>query len=156
MAAMDYFLKIDGIRGESQDDKHKGEIEVISFSWNVAREQERARVADFKIVKTVDTASPLLVQSAIQCTRLRTALFVGRTAGGKPLEYLKLTLNGVLVTSVSPTSGSAGERPLETVSLGFESGTLQVAAQKPDGSLDAFVTTTIDPSTGQCDDKKDH
>ena len=31
--AVDYFLKIDGIDGESQDDKHKDWIEVLSFSW---------------------------------------------------------------------------------------------------------------------------
>ena len=33
MAAIDYFLKLDGISGESKDSKHKGEIDVLSFSF---------------------------------------------------------------------------------------------------------------------------
>jgi type VI secretion system secreted protein Hcp len=151
MAPTDYFLKIDGIPGESPDSKHKQEIEVISFSWSVSRHEGKPRVTDFKIVKAVDKASPLLVQNAIECASLRAASFVARKGGSRPLEYLKLTMKEAYVTSVSPTSGPAGnELPLETVTLGFKTAELSVASQKADGSLDAFVTTVIDPSTGGC------
>ena len=34
----DIFLKIDGIDGESMDDKHKNEIEVLSWRWNIHQE----------------------------------------------------------------------------------------------------------------------
>jgi type VI secretion system secreted protein Hcp len=154
MAAVDYFLKIDSIQGESNDDKHKSEIDVISFSWNVTHHEGRARITDFKIVKAVDRASPLLVENALQCTRLPKALFVARRAGKDQQEYLKLTLNDVLVTSVSPSSGS--DEPLETVTLSFRSGELKVAAQKRDGTLDQYVTGVIDPQTKCGDDHDGH
>lgn len=143
MAAVDYFLKIDGIEGDSHDDKHKAEIDVISFSWNVTHHDGRPRVTDFKIVKAVDRASPLLVQSAVRCTRVPSALFVARRAGRSQAEFLKLTLSEVSITSVSPNSGT--DEPLETVTLGFESAELRVAAEKADGTLGAYVTGTVDP-----------
>ena len=70
MAAVDYFLKIDGIKGESQDKNHKDEIDVTSFSWGMAQQGTASKgggmgagkiaVTDMKIVKEVDAASPKL------------------------------------------------------------------------------------------------
>jgi type VI secretion system secreted protein Hcp len=151
MAAVDFFLKIDGIQGESQDDKHKGEIEVISFSWNVARHGGKASISDFKFVKVMDRSSPILAQTASQCSSPGTAYFVARKAGRGQQEYLKITMKEVFISSVSPNSGS--EVPLETVTLGFTSAEMKLAPQLPDGSLDGYVTGIVD-GTG-CSDKGD-
>jgi type VI secretion system secreted protein Hcp len=147
--AVDYFLKIDGIPGESQDKAHKGEIDVISFSWNVSRQGPKARLTEFKLVKAVDTASPLLFQTACQCTTPGTASFVARKAGERPVEYLKITMKEVIITSVSPNSGT--DLPLETVTLGFKSVEMQVASQNRDGTLGPYLTGSCD--SGSCGGK---
>lgn len=144
--AVDYFLKIDGIRGDSADSKHKAEIDVISFSWGVTQHEGKPRVTDFKIVKTIDQASPLLLQSAVECTSPGSAMFVARKAGERGQEYLKIAMREVVVTSVAPTSGA--EVPLETVTLGFRSAEMQVASLKPDGTLGPFVSGVVAPSSG--------
>ncbi len=151
--AVDYFLKLGDIPGESQDKLHKGEIDVISFSWNVSRNQgPRARVTDFQIVKAVDAASPLLFQSACQGASPGTATFVARKAGGRePVEFLKITMKEVIITSVTPSSGS--DVPLETVGLGFRSAEMQVTSLRADGSPGPTVTGTCDSAS--CGDKDD-
>jgi type VI secretion system secreted protein Hcp len=72
MAVVDYFLKIDGIQGESQDKTHKNEIQLNSFSWGASNMGTSAtgggagagkvQFSDFSITKSVDTASPSRVR----------------------------------------------------------------------------------------------
>jgi type VI secretion system secreted protein Hcp len=151
MAVVDYFLKIDGIPGESHDDKHRGEIDVLSFSWDISRSRNPRRgPADFQIVKTVDAASPLLFQAACQGTSPGQAVFVARKAGRDQQEFLKITLKEVIITSVSPSSVSSGDAPVEVVHLGFRSAAMDVVTQKADGSAGPTVSGTCD--AGSCDD----
>ena len=73
MAQVDYFLKIEGVDGESTDDKHKGEIELESFSWGETQRGTaghgggsgagKVMPQDFNFVKKVDKASPVLLMS---------------------------------------------------------------------------------------------
>jgi len=62
----DYFLKINGIPGESQNPRHQGEIEVESFSWSEsylasAGGTGKVHMQDLHITKPIDKASPLLM-----------------------------------------------------------------------------------------------
>lgn len=72
-AAVDAFLQIEGVRGESKDDKHKDWIQVESFSWGTNRASSMGTAAsgagagkvalhEFTITKLVDAASPKLAQ----------------------------------------------------------------------------------------------
>src|SRR5215475_13562619 len=98
--AYDAFLKLDGIKGESQDHKHKGEIDVMSFSFGAQQVGAQATgggggsgkvsFQDFHIVKKVDAASPLLMLNCASGTHIKEANFVVRKAGGDQLEYLKI------------------------------------------------------------------
>jgi type VI secretion system secreted protein Hcp len=150
----DAFLKItispnNFIKGESTDDKHKDEIEVLSFSWGVAQQLAskgaaagKADIHDFSIVKNYDAASPRLFVAACTGQFLQSALFTVRRAGENPIDFLKVTLSDVLVSSVTPGGSAAGAPsvPLETVSFNFGKIDIHYTPQNEKGSGGAAVT----------------
>lgn len=127
--AVDMFLKLDDVKGESHDDKHKDEIDVLSWSWGMSQSGTthvgggggagKVKVQDINIVKHVDKASPNLMLACCNGKHYKEALLTVRKAGEKPLEYIKITMKEVIVTSVT-TGGSGGEdRLTENVTLNF-------------------------------------
>lgn len=143
--AFDAFLKIGDIKGESQDDKHKDEIEVLSFSFGISRKNQRGQpnIHDFRVLKRVDTSSPALFDAACQGDPVRgNTLFTARKAGEKPLEFLKIKMEDVIITSIEH-SGVAGPEglPMETVSLDFRSVEIIAIRQKSDGTAGDMVTS---------------
>ena len=129
--AFDAFLKIDGIPGESSNAKHKGEIDVLAFSWNIKQTLAsgggggggagKAQVSDFSIVKHIDASSPALFAAVCAGERFKDALFtVEEGAQNKrgAAAFLKIKLNDVLISSYN-TSGGGGDAPTEQVSLAF-------------------------------------
>jgi type VI secretion system secreted protein Hcp len=144
------FLKLDGIKGESTDAKHGTEIDVLAWSWGVSNSGNshfgggsgagKANVQDLSFTKYVDAATPNLVLKAMGGDHIKTANLVVRKAGGKQIEYLKIDLEQVLVTSVS-TGGSGGEdRLTENVTLNFASFKVHYTPQKADGTGGAAAT----------------
>jgi type VI secretion system secreted protein Hcp len=119
MAAVDYFLKIDGVDGESTDDKHKGEIDVESFSWGVTQTGTQSsggggatgkvQFLDFNFTKAISKASPKLMQACANGQHIKQAVFVGQTASGERggNQFLKYTFSDILVSSFQE-GGSAG------------------------------------------------
>jgi len=154
-AAVDAFLKIDGIQGESQDSKHKDEIEVLSWSWGgtqgshglgsgAGARASRPCIKDFTITKFVDKASPTLAAATVTGTLLPKAVLTVRKAGGTQQEYLTFELKSVLVSSYSTGGVSSGEgAPTEQVSLNFSSLSYEYKPQKDDGSVGAPVRAMI-------------
>jgi type VI secretion system secreted protein Hcp len=141
--AVDMFLKIDGIQGESRDSKHKGEIEILSFSWGVSNSGSgqtgggggagKVTVHDFSIVKQLDTTSPELLERACRGEHLGSALLtLVRTGSGKSdqQEYLKIKLSDILISGYS-TGGSNTTLPAEQVTFTFQ--TADVAAADGNG-----------------------
>jgi len=129
--AVDMFLKIaDGKpKGESRDKVHKGEIDVLAWSWGVSNSGSahvgggmgagKANVQDLSLTKYIDKSSPDLLAACCKGTHYPTAVLVVRKAGGTPLEYITIEMTEVLITSVS-TGGSGGEdRLTENVTLNF-------------------------------------
>jgi type VI secretion system secreted protein Hcp len=123
------FIKMDGIEGESKDDKHKGEIEILSFSWGVSNSgglacstggggAGKASFHDFSFVKNVDSATPQLMLACAEGKHISEGLITVRKAGEKPVEYLKIKLSEVLVSS-SQSGGAGGIQPQEQVTLNF-------------------------------------
>ena len=145
--ASDIFAKIGDIKGESSDDKHKDEIEVLSFSWGVAHAgvsagsgaaAGKATFQDLSIVHHIDKASPLLLKACATGTHIKDATITHRKAGKGQQEYLVVKLNDVIITGV--THGGASGQPFsENVSLAFAKVDLEYKPQKPDGSLDAGI-----------------
>ena len=141
--AMDMFMKIDGLKGESVDKTHAGEIDVMAWSWGVSNSGSahvgggagagKANVQDLSFTKYVDKSTPDMLLASCNGKHYASALLTVRKAGEKPLEYLKITMTEVLITSVS-TGGSGGEdRLTENVTLNFASVKVDYVEQTPKG-----------------------
>jgi type VI secretion system secreted protein Hcp len=153
--AADYFLHIDGVEGESLDDKHKSWIDVMSWSWGETNAGAHAvgggggggKVAmqDFQFLTRMSKASPKLFLACAMGQHIKEAAIIGRKAGKGQQEYLKVTMSDVLVTSYQ-TSASEGDDtvPLDQVSLNFAKIKVEYKAQKADGSLDAAISAGWD------------
>ena len=158
MAIFDAFLKIDGIEGESQDSKHKGEIELESFSWGAQQTGTAAsgggmgagKVAmqDFHITKKVDKASPKLMLACADGEHLKKAVLTARKAGKDQQEFLKVTLSDLLVSSYQTGGHGHGEIiPTDQISLNFAKIEMEYKEQKPDGTLGGAVKAGYDVKT---------
>jgi type VI secretion system secreted protein Hcp len=153
--AVDFFLKIEGIEGESQDEKHKGEIDIESWSWGEAQAASAGRGAggggagkvsmqDFAFVMRANKASPKLMLSCATGDHIKEAKLTCRKAGGEQQEYMTVRLEDVVVSSYT-TSGSAGDGvPFDQFAMNFAKIEFEYKPQKPDGSLDSPVKTGYD------------
>jgi type VI secretion system secreted protein Hcp len=124
----DYFLKVDGIEGESTDAKHKGEIDVVAFSWGVGRAggattgsgggEGKPVFDDLLVVARTSKASPHLWLACANATHIKTAILTARKAGKPPQEFLTIVLSDIVVTSYE-VDGSDDEPPLDQVSFSY-------------------------------------
>jgi type VI secretion system secreted protein Hcp len=159
VAASDMFLKMDGVRGESTDEKHKGEIDVLSWSWgtsNGAGQIKSGRVPtaciqDLNLTKQTDSSTPTLIINGVTGQIAPTAVLVVRKSGGdSPIEFLKLTMRNVMVSSYQTgASEGASDRPFEQVVLHFESMLGEYQRQGADG-LPLGDPITWDITGGGC------
>lgn len=150
------FLKVDGIPGESLDAKHKGEIDIESFSWGLSRPPAapgagggatgRVVPQDFSFTSPVSKASPKLFLACAQSQHIKSAHITVRKTGAQQQDFLKLTMSDVTVSSYVQVAGdgtTAGV-PLDQVSMSFGKLEVSYSAQRPDGTLDAPVTGAWD------------
>lgn len=150
--AVDMFLKIDGIDGESRDAKHKGEIEIESFSWGASSLQAspsgsggaagRVSMQDFTFNTPVTKASPKLFLACVEHRRIKTALLTVRRPGGQQQDFLKVTMSDVQVSSWK--QAGEGDVPVDSVSMNFAKVQIAYTGQRPDGTPDDTVTATWD------------
>jgi type VI secretion system secreted protein Hcp len=146
--AVDMFLKLDGINGESKDEKHAKEIDLLAFSWGASQPTHahigggvaagKVNVQDLSVTKWVDVSSPTLLLNICNGTTIKSGLVTVRKAGGKaPLEYLKISFKEILITSYS-TGGSGGEdRLTENVSFAFDEVKVEYVEQTATGGAGA-------------------
>jgi type VI secretion system secreted protein Hcp len=144
--AADIFAKIGDIKGESIDDKHKDEIEILSWSWGVTNAgtmahgggggEGKANFHDLSFTHKIDKASPVLMKSCATGQHIKEATITLRKAGKGQQEFLIIKMNDVLITAVSDADG-ADAGPMESVSLAFAKVDVEYKPQKADGSLDA-------------------
>ena len=145
--ASDIFAKIGDIKGESLDDKHKDQIEVLSWSWGVTNPGSRgggsgggsgkASFHDLSFTHHIDKASPRLLKGCATGEHLKEATITHRKAGKGQQEYLIIKMNDVIITSVSPSGAGDESAGAEQVALQFAKVDLEYKPQKADGSLDA-------------------
>jgi type VI secretion system secreted protein Hcp len=147
--AVDYFLKIDGIAGESTDAKHKNEIDLLSWSWgesNAGKHDSgggggagKVAMQDFHFTMKINKASPKLFLACASGDHIKEALLTCRKAGKDQQEYLKIKFSDLLISSYQH-GGSAGEEvPVDQISFNFSKIEQSYAPQKPDGKLDSPV-----------------
>ncbi len=152
--AVDMFLKLEGLKGESADDKHKEEIDVLAWSWGASQSGTmhtgggagagKANFQDVSVTKWVDKSSHALLKAVAVGQHVKSALLTVRKAGEKPLEYIKLTMKDCLISSIS-TGGSGGEdRLTENISINFGNFAYEYTPQKEDGSGDAVLPYAFD------------
>jgi type VI secretion system secreted protein Hcp len=155
MAQVDFFLKLDGIKGEATDAKHKGEIEVESWSWGETNSGSmgmgagggsgKVMMQDVHIVKKYDSASPVLFISCATGKHIKEGTLTCRKAGGEQQEYLTIKLTDLLVSSYqSGGAGAGGVIPVDQLSLNFSKIEMEYKPQKADGTLDAPVKQGYD------------
>jgi type VI secretion system secreted protein Hcp len=144
VATIDLFLKIDGISGESQDSKHKGEIDLQSFSWGETSESGPApgagagKVAmqDFHFVARVNKASPQLFLSCATGKHIKQAVLTARRAGKEQKEFLLFKFSDLLISSYQIGGAEeGGETPTDQISFNFSRIDFEYRAQKADGTL---------------------
>jgi len=152
-AAVDYFLKIEGIEGESLDDRHKGEIDILSFSWGMSNSGSfasgsgagagKASFGSIRVTTAVTKASPLIFESVATGKHIPNVTLSAVKTGATGQEFLKVTLTDVMITSYQ-TGGMVGEVPTDTFRLNFAKIEIEYKPQKADGSLDASVNAGWD------------
>ena len=146
--AVDMFLKIEGCNGESADSKHKDEIDVLAFSWGMSQSGSmhisggggtgKVNVQDLSVTKYLDKASPALMQKCCNGTHFSKAVLTCRkSGGGAPVEYFKVTMEEVLVSSVSEGGSGAEDRQTENITLNFAKVKVEYTPQDSEGSAGA-------------------
>jgi type VI secretion system secreted protein Hcp len=157
VVASDIFAKLGDIKGESIDDKHKDEIEVLSWSWGVTNAGTRAGTgvaagrasfSGFSFMHRLDKASPLLLKACATGQHLKDATITRRKAGQGQQEFLVIKMNDVIVTSVEDSDSEGGDA-VESVSLAFAKVDVEYRPQKADGSLDAGIHFKYDLKTSK-------
>ena len=146
-----WFLKVDGIAGESTSNRYRGAIELQSWSWGVqggasggaGSGSGKPTFQDLHVATLISKASPLLLAACATGTHIKTVTLHGVKAGGQAQEFLTYTLSDVVVTGVQQGDADSGA-PVEHVSFGFRKVKVDYRPQKADGSLGAAVTFAYD------------
>lgn len=151
--ATDFFLKIDGIEGESADSKHRGEIQIEAFSLGVGNSVSGSAGGgaggsswqDFRISAKIDKSYPKLKQACSTGEHIKNAVLTARKAGKEQLDYLKITLTDIIVSEVelggTPSSSAV---PYMHISLNYASIDIEQAPQKQTGILGGKVKVRYD------------
>lgn len=159
--AQDFFLKLDGITGESIKAGHIDSIELLAWSWGLSNSANlhtgaggggtgKASIQDISFTKYLDKTSPTIVQQCATGKHYANAILTCRkTSGDLPIDYLIFEFTDVVVSAVS-TGGSGGEDALtENVTLNFAKFKMTYATQTKAGGKGAPVEFGFDISTGE-------
>lgn len=155
--ASDYLLEIDGIKGESADDKHKETIEISSFSWGVSNAGSfasgggggtgKASFQDLHFSTGVGKASPLLAKACATGQHIKKAQLYVRKSGGKAEDFYKVILEDCLVSSYQ--SGAGGDLPSDQFAINYAKIEFDYHPQDAKGGLAAPVVFKYDLKAGK-------
>lgn len=129
-AALDAYMKIDGVNGHSLDPQHMGWIEISSAQFDQIRSSVPAggpargaaggkiHLSEITISKRTDASSPLLLEAATKGRHFPEVIIEMRKAGGGPQEYLVIRMSDALVSSYQ-MGGKGGAPPTDSFTLTF-------------------------------------
>lgn len=154
MAAVDYFLKIDGIEGESHDSKHKGEIEIASFAFGANNSGSfatgggggsgKVHMQDFHFTMPLQKASPKLMLACASGQHVAKAVLTCRKAGKDQQEYLQVNFSDLLISSFQSGGSSSDVLPTDQISFNFGKVEYVYKEQAADGTLGGTVKAGFD------------
>jgi type VI secretion system secreted protein Hcp len=162
MAAVDYFLKIDGIDGESHATEHKDEINVESFSWGVTQlgtsawehtgafVSGKVTMTDFHFQMPLNKASPKLFLACASGQHIKQATFIGETSDfeGGSRQFLKYTFSDILISSYQESGAANGV--MDASALNFANvKTEATPGTRIEVTPAVFGNLTLDQKTGQ-------
>ena len=146
----DIYIKLDGIDGESKDSQHKDWIDVLSFGYSVSQSSSaftgggsgvgKASFDTLSFTHYIDKASPNLFLYCARGKHISTVELSCCKSGGGSQEYMRITLDDVIIASVSPSGANADVQMSEMVSLSYAKIKVEVKEQKNDGTMGAAVT----------------
>ena len=152
--AVDMFIKIDTVDGESKDSKHKKDIDVLAWSWGMSNSGSahvgggagagKVNVQDLSFTKWVDSATPKLHLACCDGKHFKDATLVVRKAGEKPVEYVKIKLEEVIITSISHGGSGGEDRLTENITLNFAKVSLDYVPQDDKGAAGTAIPMTWD------------
>ncbi len=129
--AVDYFLKIEGVTGESKDAMFPDQLQLLSWSWGQSntgsaalgqgRGAGKVDMQDFSFMIYTGKGSPKLQQYCATGEHINEAVLSCRKAGGGTeggQVFLTYTFKNLLISSFQ-ISGSS-ENPTESCSFNFE------------------------------------
>jgi type VI secretion system secreted protein Hcp len=141
--AVDMFLDLDGVKGESVDKTHKDKIDILGWQWGLSNSGTfhngsgggagKASFANITITKYVDAASPNIMLFCANGKHFAKGKIIVRKAGENPLEYLHVEFEKALVVSYSTGGGSGDERLIENVQLNFAKVKVEYTTQSEKG-----------------------
>jgi len=159
MAQVDYFLKFDGIKGESADSKHKDEIDIESWSWGETNAGAvshgggggagKVSVQDFHFTMRLNRASVSVMKACATGEHIKDATLSARRAGKGQQEFLVIKFNEVLISSYQSGGSEGTDVPFDQVSFNFAKIDVEYKQQKPDGSLEAGIHFKYDITAGK-------
>ena len=156
-AAVDYYLQIDGIDGESTDEQHRNQIEILSFSWGASNPgitnqsygagsgggAGKATFQDIHFTASASKASPKLMLAAATGQHIKEAKLFVRKSGERQQDFYKIELRDVLVSSYQ-AAGNGGTVPTDSFSLNFTKIQFEYTPQASDGTLESPVKAGYD------------
>jgi type VI secretion system secreted protein Hcp len=154
MAQVDFFLKIDGIKGESHDAKHQGEIQVDS--WSLSERQSgtmadgggggagKVKMNDVSFTGKLSKASPRLWLACATGEHFKEAVLTARKAGKDQHDYLKVTFRELIISSYQTGGNGSAKVPVESITLNFARMEFEYKEQSADGKVGAPVRTGFD------------
>lgn len=156
--ANDTHIKFDGVDGEATHADHKGEIEILSWTWGVSNVSHtagggsgkgKAEPGVFQFTHNYDKASPVIAKKCAQGVHFKDVVLTARKSGEGQKDFLKVTMKEVFITSVKPTGVREGDI-VEVVDMSYASIDFSYKAQDDKGTLGGDVkfgwnvkTTTI-------------
>ena len=145
-------LKVEGIDGESLVDKHNHEIDLLTWNWGMTQAgfmsvgrggaAAKTQVQDLVVTKYVDKASPGLMLACLKGEHIPEATLFVIKGGGSALEYIKITMSPVIVTSVTPGGNQDIGLTTENVALNFAKVTFSYTPQDDLGNTEPSVEFT--------------
>lgn len=147
--AVDVFLKLEGVPGESKDSQHAGEIDVQSWSWGASNSGTPAaggglgagvvNMQDFHFTQYMQKSSNVLMQKCATGEHIPTAVLTARKAGTEQQKYLIITFTDCMITSYQTGGTGEGGVPLESIGVAFAKVEFEYAEQKADGAMEGMV-----------------
>jgi type VI secretion system secreted protein Hcp len=143
--AFDAFIKIDGIDGESTDDKHKNWVEILSYNSGLSQSAsatassaggataERANFHDFSFTKHLDSSSPALSLACANGTHINNIVVELCRAGTEKVKFMEYKLTNCIISSITADSGKDGDVPTESVTIDFGKISWAYTVQKREG-----------------------